>query len=724
METAPASVVERVDLDAVIETRGSRLVQADADGENLRIVSDMQSTYPDGRLRLIGNVRATVADRVERGGFLLTGDEGELDAEQRGVELNGGVRMEATDGLRAETETAIYTDSDGIVRMPVATTFEDVGLDATGEIAEYDRRRSLLRLLSSAQVDLRSDGNSMRVRSDTATVSQAESYMQFGGGVSVETETLKMRAARARAELVGSSSNLESLELQDGARIVGSASTPGGLRDVGSETMNLAYAPGEAGRQLDRAGLAGDARVAVFGTDGGLGSEIRSRSMELSFADGETLSRLVARDEIELTLPGESSKNAPGSTIHGQWMELTFGEDGGLGGLVARDQVEFELPHEDNGQTQAVTAHAVTVTASGDEGLNSALFEGEVTYREVSRLPSGETTWRRTEANRMEMMLSSGLTSLDEALFIGDVRFDDGDRVGESDEALYSVASGTVTLVTSALGDRMPRVTDHRGAVQAETVTLQLDGARIEALGEVKSVLTKAEGARRDVLNESTRRPGLLDADEEVSVVAGRFAYDRETHIATYSGTARLWQQDASFQGDEITLDEGNGNLSATGNVRTRSIMNQINDDTGLLEEQVTIGEGAQFVFEESLHRATYVDGARLTGPLADMSADLITLFLQDDSRTLERIEAKGGVELVMTGRRVVGEALVYFDSDGRYEMEGAPVRLTEESETGCRDTTGRSLTFFMTEEAVSVDGESEVRTETRAGECSGVTVP
>ena len=56
-ESSPAAVVaERTDPDAVIETRGSLIVQADELGENLRVVADRQDTYRDGALRLIDNV--------------------------------------------------------------------------------------------------------------------------------------------------------------------------------------------------------------------------------------------------------------------------------------------------------------------------------------------------------------------------------------------------------------------------------------------------------------------------------------------------------------------------------------------------------------------------------------------------------------------------------------------------------------------------------------------
>ena len=437
--------------------------------------------------------------------------------------------------------------------------------------------------------------------------------------------------------------------------------------------------------------------------------------MRLTFTEGGALSGLVALDEIELRLPpAESGDDSSGSEISAQSMELEFADDGALRGLIAEDQVEFRLSPKDSTAAQVVTANTLTASGSGSHGLDIALFEGDVSYAEATVEPNGRAGSRRTEAERMEAALAPGLTDLDEARFIGRVRFDDGDRVGESDEALYSVASGNVTLLTREPGMRVPRVLDHRGSVQATTVMLQLDGGRIEATDDVKSVLTKTDGSS----TATALRPSLLDANEEVSVVAGRVVYDRDTAIATYSDGARLWQTDASFAGAEITLDETNGNIRAAGAVQTRSLINAIDDETGLYEEQVTRGEAEQFAYDETLHHATYTESARLESPTGDLRADVITLFLQADSRTLERIEAAGSVELLMPGRRVTGESLVYYDADGRYEMDGTPVRLTEEVEDGCRDTTGLSLIFFMTEEAVSVDGESALRTAAITGDC------
>ena len=141
-------------------------------------------------------------------------------------------------------------------------------------------------------------------------------------------------------------------------------------------------------------------------------------------------------------------------------------------------------------------------------------------------------------------------------------------------------------------------------------------------------------------------------------------------------------------------------------------------------EEAITTGRGETLLYDDAQHRATYRTNAGVTGPRGDMTADTIDLILQADSKTLQRIEAVGSVRLEMPGRWIKGDSLIYYDVDGRYEMNGKPVEIVEAGEGECRETTGRTLTFFITADAVSVDGQAEVRTETSLGECQESSDP
>ena len=677
-EPARALVVERSDPDAVIQTRGSRVVQADALGENLRVVADRQDTYQDGGLRLVDNVQVTVATREDRPGFVLTGNEATLDAGKTAVELTGTVEMASSDGLSASTGHASYTDRDGVVRMPGPTTFRRDGLDATGDGAEYDREDDVLRLLDNAHVDLISDTTRTRITSWAATLAQTDGYMEFSDDVIIETDSQRMMSGRARAVLKGEGTTVETLDLTRNARIVGTDPQPGTLREMTARTIGITY--DETGTALDAAVLTGGSHLEIAATDGAPGSTIRSRSMRLAFDDdGSSLAELVARNEVELVLP--ASQDAT---------------------------------------TQTVTSNLLTVTGQSGAGLERARFDGAVAFREISIDDDGALVTNVTSADRLEATLANGMTQFEETRFLGDVTFANGDVVGVSDQATYAIEEGRVELMLGDSTGRAPRVEDGRGSVQANLIALDVKEGQITAEGEVESVLlTDPTDADTE---HGTRRPGLLEPSEPTYVTAGHLVYGGATDVAVYSQGARLWQAATEFVADRITLDETNGNISAEGAVRTRSLMSQINDETGLQEESISTGTAAEFVYDETLHRALYTTDAQLTGPRADLAADEISVFLKADSRTLERIEATGEVVLSMPGRSVTGESLVYYDAGGRYEMEGGPVQIIEEVDTRCRKTTGRTLTFFLTDDAVSVDGESQVRTETLRGTCPELT--
>ena len=71
--------------------------------------------------------------------------------------------------------------------------------------------------------------------------------------------------------------------------------------------------------------------------------------------------------------------------------------------------------------------------------------------------------------------------------------------------------------------------------------------------------------------------------------------------------------------------------------------------------------------------------------------------------KTFDSAFMEAGMEDCLPGGWDPAERLKDMDADGRYEMEGEPVQIieTQDEASECRETTGRSLVFFMTEEAV-----------------------
>jgi CRP-like cAMP-binding protein len=123
--------------------------------------------------------------------------------------------------------------------------------------------------------------------------------------------------------------------------------------------------------------------------------------------------------------------------------------------------------------------------------------------------------------------------------------------------------------------------------------------------------------------------------------------------------------------------------------------------------------------YEDALRRTTYTTAAHVNGPQGDLRGERVELYLGESQYELERVESYQQVKLLLTDRIATGMQLTYFTEDGRYVMRGAPVQILEDFPEECRETVGKTLTFFRSTDTISVDGNEEVRTQTKTtGSC------
>lgn len=690
---AVASGVVRADPEAVTQSRGARIVQQDASEENLRVSAERQLTYSDGSVRWIGNVDVFVPAREERLEFRLGGDEATMLKEAGSLHIVGDVRFESGDGLVGTTAEASYVDEEGIVVMPAPSEFWRTWMHASAGTARYDRRGDLLYLEPGAVVELSREGDDgepqTRITSRAAVVAQREGYMRFEDEVVVDAGAQRMEAMEARTAFDADDARLETVELIGDAHVFGHDETPGQLRSMSAPEINVTYGA-EAPEQVE---LANGARVKLFGDATAAGATIDSRSMEVRLTvAGTGFDVIRARDDVVVELP-------PGDGVRQR---------------IASASLEVGTPEAMGGRV------AATIDRDADLGpLLEARFDDGVEYRE-SRLDDGGvlTDERVIRARRLDATLDADFAGMHAANFIGSVELATGDITGQADQATYDVDEETFTLITVGAAGQNPRVDDRRGSIQAETIVVHFEGPDLEATGQMESVLTSAPADADGSAVLAVKRPQLLAEGPPIYVTAGRFGYDADLALATYSDTARLWQDATEFRGETLILDEATGNVTAEGAVRTRMIILQTDDETGEQIETTSRGQSESFFYDDALRRATYTTAAELIGDRFTLEADTIDVILHQDARTLDRIVAVGDVTLELESRRVIGETLTYYDADGRYEMSGDPVRIVEEVDEECRETTGRTMTFFITAEAVSIDGQSEVRTESTNGVC------
>ena len=70
---------------------------------------------------------------------------------------------------------------------------------------------------------------------------------------------------------------------------------------------------------------------------------------------------------------------------------------------------------------------------------------------------------------------------------------------------------------------------------------------------------------------------------------ADALTYDSAAALAVYTGNAQLWQGETTIKGDTIVVDDQKGDLSASGRVVSKMMLEQVDSKTKA-KEQVPLG--------------------------------------------------------------------------------------------------------------------------------------
>lgn len=655
----------RTDVEAVSESTGAEITQLKGTTQDFGLAYERRRSYEDGRTRLDGHVTVKVRGRAGRD-FDLAGDEADISSGQSRVEMRGHVVMATNSGLVVRTEQAVYDSSDGITRIPGPLTFASG--TSTGEAvgATYDQNRDVLWLLDRVVMKLADEeAGAVDVVAGTAGYARRDHYLRFERRVRMTRGVETMEGDAATVYLADEGGKLELLELRGASSMAMVEAPEGGVERLESTDMNLNY---RGDRTLERATLVGNGRVVTKASKvvGGRALTAQFIDVELS-ADGRTPLGLAARDAVDLDFsePGQPARRVRAKTMDGR------GQEG--------------------------------------QGITSAEFNGDVDFRESRPAARGVSAIERVvRARTLDAGLGPGFGALQRARFLGAVTLADGPLRGSSAEAQYDVSGGTVELLTTGNGARS-RVVDEGATVDAARINIGLASHDLKAETDVRSVLKIEAGS-------SAKRPGMLDGGSPVNVTGDSLVYDKQMGKATYIGNARLWQAETFVLSDVIVLDDRSGNLAATGKVRSVLMLEETAKPGATPQRRASTASAQDFLYEEARRVATYTTDARVVGPQGDVTADRIELYLDERGKALEKAEAYDRVLLKADARWATGLRLTFFEADARYVMGGTPVRILEQVDAECRETTGKTLTFYRSVDTISVDGKQETRTQIRSG--------
>ena len=668
----PLTTAGRSDPTAIVESTSGRVVRFNQARADVTVEYEKQLTYKDGSTRLL-NIRVVTGQRSNRT-FTALGKEGAVGQNDSTINLDGDVTIQASDGLVAHTEHATYSNSEEILRAPGPVQFARTGLHGVGVGMTYDKNQDELVILNQAELHLTPKGESgaTDVFSGGATVARMDHAVLFERGMRALRFGQIIAADDGVAHLDDDNEQVERVELHGNASVTATKAEPGALQSLTGHDMQLTYRNG--GSALEHVAITGGAVLQLAGETGAAGREITANVLDVAFAeDGNTPTAVIGHGGVQLRLPPDA-----------------------------------------DGATRTVKAANLEGKGEAGKGLTHLVFAGDVDFRERSA-----TLGRTGKAGILEVSMKEGHDSIEDATFSRTVRFAaEGGLFATSAVAKYVLDGGTLELSGTEPASRRPRITNDQIAIDATHIDAKLEGPKMKASGDVRSVLQPAKkgSTSKDAKKTETKMPSMLKDDQPVSVVGDNLDYDGTISLAAYAGSAKLWQVDTSVQGDSVTIDNQNGNMTASGSVTTSSMLKQGDKETKSTERVRTIGTSTDFVYEESLRRATYTGTAHLNGPQGDMTADKIELFLRPSGDELDRAEAYNKLTLREQSRKTTGSRMTYTADDDTYVVTGAPVTILDECG---RQTSGRKVTFVKANDTVDVDSKGEVRTQTRGGKCS-----
>jgi lipopolysaccharide export system protein LptA len=330
------------------------------------------------------------------------------------------------------------------------------------------------------------------------------------------------------------------------------------------------------------------------------------------------------------------------------------------------------------------------------------------------------------------------------ANFTGDVTFEEPGLKACAGRLDYQPDKGLLALSLSTSAG-LPTVAEEQVNIEAQAIDVALEGRAITGKGTVTTRMGSGTRCRPSTERTAaergrTRMPGLLDQKSPVTIVAGSLTYAGASGKAVYGGPDRvvLTQGNTAIYADTISLDQAKGDLTATGNALANIA----------LDGGDSIGKAHEIRYIDATRLITYAappagykapaappGGAavarepQLQVPQGRITAgSRIEVRLAAEGAKLERITARTSVTMLQQtaeGSRTAtgGELLQYDPAEKKFDMTAggtALVRITDRSSpTSCREFTGRSLTFYESDDRIVIyDDADRSRTQIAPSAC------
>ena len=547
----------------------------------------------------------------------------------------------------------------------------------------------------------------------------------------------------ARADLDGSVRASD--ESGNGERARSATVLAGHLRgdfDPASTQLRTAVAEGGIKAEIRRGGAAGQSGVVGHGgvveKTGSLAS-LEAENGEIVFGGVHSTPKMGdVAGNIRLTLVSSqvAGSSAPETKVlSARQLDFSFRPDGQS---VDKAQTVGEgkltlLPQDPKQGEREITAGQFVMAFDDMSRLTN--LAGRPGARLKFHPPPGTPPGigeRESSSEAFEARLNPSTEALEAFEQTGQFAFTDGERQASAARAQYSPGLQLLTLTGH------PQMWDEATRTKSERVMLHLDTGSVEGIGKVEATHIEPGDPTPQVAPQvATRaapqapRAGGLGAGSDPSAVAGassthvladRVRAEKSGHLVHYEGHVRAWHgadviESASldYHGNERRLSSGSSVFTSHLAPSSRPVARPAASPVGGSARAsapgirpLTIRADHLEFFDEG-RKADYRGNVELETESTTMRSDRMDVYFSPaptvGGSQVEHVVAEGHVRVDQPQRRATGDHADYEATAGKIVLKGGPPSLYDE-EKGF--TTGQSLTFFIHDDRLSVDGGAE----------------
>jgi LPS export ABC transporter protein LptC len=642
----------------------------------------------------------------------IVSDRAIYDEKSGSGQFTGNVQIETHDTLKVKTDSLIYHQDTRIAETSSPVTFEreNVSGSSTGALVDNEKKR--LELHSAVQVTVApeafTNGNANKdakpanlkgsrakpvtIHSAQAVFEQTSMRLTFSGGATAEQDQDIMSGDNLTA-ILNDKKKLQKIEMRGNSYL--RSMDEGHAAEAHSVDMDFFL---DADQRLQRAYGSRDIRAQTLNADsdmqlsGASGLEInfqaqgdRSLLKEMR-ADGRSVVTLSA-PKSRANDPRAASKRLTADAIKMSWR--TTGKDLDKAEAVGNAELYVE-PVQKTAKTERKTLTAPRFDCdffeSGNVARNCTATGGAKAVFDPFQ-PSEKRGIRTMTAQKMAALFVRETQDVEKVDATGDAKFNENDRNGTANAVSYNAADETVRLRG---GD--PTVWDSRARTKAVEIDSNNATLISSCRGKVQTTYYSQEQTNGAAPFQKVKSPVYLLGD--------RAELNHDTGVATYTGNARMWQDDNFVRADQITLFREEKRMEGRGHVQ--SALYQAKQKTGSSTAVVPVFATADFMRysdpERLLHYENNVDIKQGTDRMTSGVADV---YLQKDGNEVERTIAQRNVVLIQPGKRGTGDWCQYTNIDEVAVLKGNPAHV-EDAEQGTTD--GNRLTLYRRENRVVVD--------------------